>query len=166
MGNVRSAWKTPPLTPIDSTSTNNMTSKTRNSSEVESRIAANFQGRSTPKLKTIPYSQNERNSSQGINHSEKSERELRTSRSLKNNTEPNMNFAINKDMSLNSSINSTRQSLESTRSSYSSNTHCSNTKKSSCSIPLTGDKKTDEDILAFMKARQELMRKSKHKSTS
>jgi len=169
IGNVRSAWKTPPLTPIDSTATKYMTSKSRNSSEVESRIAANFQGRSTPKLEMSTYSQNERNSSQGINHSEKSERELRTSRSLKNNTEQNMNFAINKDISLDSSINSiysTRQSLESTRSSYSSNANRSNTKKSSCSIPLTGDKKTDDDILAFMKARQELMRKSKHKSTS
>ena len=42
----------------------------------------------------------------------------------------------------------------------------SSTRASSSGIRLTGDPQTDEDIMAFMKARQELMNKSKCKLIS
>lgn len=76
------------------------------------------------------------------------------------------------DRSVSSELRQSSASLSSSRNAFLKNISNKKTnvsilsstpdgRSSSSSIRLTGDAKTDEDIMAFMKARQELMRKCK-----
>ena len=112
---VKTAWKTPPVTP-HTTSTNKPTESSRPSSRSASLIPTRTEDE---KLNTFG------------NKSQKSLHSVERGDSVRKDTLVSSSF---------SSIGS---------------------RPASSGIRLTGDQKTDEDILAFMKAREELMRKTK-----
>ena len=163
-GSVRKAWRTPPITPQESTIANDVDDSSRTRSSRNSLSSS--------------YSTSNTSESGGTNNPNKdytnitnNKHSIPRSNALLSNI--NKQQQQQQQHSKSSSRTKTQHSLPSStsgsnrvapdeeqESTFTSSRHSTGRPKSS-GLRLTGDPETDDDIMAFMRARQQLMNKSK-----